>query len=150
MERPGRILVIDASVVTKWYIEEDYSSQALALRNDYVKRRVDLASSQLLPYEVLNALKRNPEFGPEDLRTVAKSLQKATLPLYPILGELADSTIEMAVKYGITIYDSSYIALADFLGSTAFTADEKLLAKVGKTAAFSHISNYGKRHLGAH
>ncbi len=144
MERPKRILVIDASVATKWFVEEEYTKQALALWNDYVERKIDLASSQPLPYEVLNALRRNPEFDVEDLSTAAKSLEKATLALYPILGELGRSTIETAVKYGITIYDSSYVALADFLGSMALTADERLLGKVGKKAPLLHISDYAK------
>ena len=37
-------VVIDASIVVKWFLEEEYSDKALKLRNDYVRGIISLAA----------------------------------------------------------------------------------------------------------
>ncbi|MBU2559444.1 type II toxin-antitoxin system VapC family toxin, partial [archaeon] len=56
-------IVVDASVVAKWFLEEVHSEMAEAIRKDYADGLLDLAAPSLLPYEVLNALRYNPDFG---------------------------------------------------------------------------------------
>ncbi|MCP8316550.1 MAG: type II toxin-antitoxin system VapC family toxin [archaeon] len=63
MERIEEIVVVDASVVAKWFVEEEYSINALQLRDDYVNRSIDIAAPELLLFEVINSLRYNPEFG---------------------------------------------------------------------------------------
>ncbi|MGQ9468575.1 MAG: type II toxin-antitoxin system VapC family toxin [Nitrososphaerales archaeon] len=142
MERPKEIVIIDASVVAKWFVEEEYSAQALSIREDYRKGRLDLASTQLLPFEVLNALRYNPEFGVDDLKIVARSLEKSRIVLYPLLNELAELSIENATKYGLTIYDSSYLSLGELLGRKVYTADKRLREKARKSTSIQHLSEY--------
>lgn len=142
MERIQEVAVVDASVVTKWFVEEEYSDEALELRSDYIHRRVDLASPQLLLFEVVNSLRYNPEFGEEDLKKSAKALEEYTLWLFPLSGKLSEKTVDNALKYGITIYDSSYISLGELEGRRVYTADEKLLTKVRNTNWVLHISEY--------
>ncbi|MBS7617530.1 type II toxin-antitoxin system VapC family toxin [Candidatus Bathyarchaeota archaeon] len=144
MERNEEI-VVDASVVVKWFVEEEYSTEALKLRNDYVVRLIDVVAPALLPFEVLNALRYNPEFGEKDLKEVAEALMKYDLWLFPILGKLAERTIENALKYGITIYDSSYISLAEVEDKPLYTADEKLLMKLKGNFYAHHITEYKRK-----
>jgi len=142
MERLEEIIVIDASAVTKWFVKEEYSADALKLRDDYVNRLIDIAAPELLPFEVLNALRYNPEFGQKDLKESAKALAEYSLWLFPTLGKLAEKTIENALKYGITIYDSSYLSLTELESKTFYTADERLLAKLKDNPHARHISEY--------
>ncbi|MBS7611530.1 type II toxin-antitoxin system VapC family toxin [Candidatus Bathyarchaeota archaeon] len=144
MERNEEI-VVDASVVVKWFVEEEYSTEALKLRNDYVVRLIDVVAPALLPFEVLNALRYNPEFGEKDLKEVAEALMKYDLWLFPILGKLAERTIENALKYDITIYDSSYISLAEVEDKPLYTADEKLLMKLKGNFYAHHITEYKRK-----
>ena len=65
--------------------------------------------------------------------------------IFPLLGKLAEKTIENAFKYGITVYDSSYLSLAELEGKTLYTADEKLLAKAKDAPWIRHISEYKQR-----
>jgi len=44
-------------------IEEEHTDATLWLRDSYVDRTVDIASPDLLPYEVLNTLRYNPGLG---------------------------------------------------------------------------------------
>ena len=37
------LVVADASVVVKWFVEEEHSEAALRLRDDYVDRALDIA-----------------------------------------------------------------------------------------------------------
>jgi len=145
MERIEEVVVVDASVITKWFVEEQYSTYALQLRGDYVNRFIDVAAPELLAFEVINSLRYNPEFGQNDLKDSARALEKYSLWLFPLLGKLAQKTIENAFKYGITVYDSSYLSLAELEGKTLYTADEKLLAKAKDAPWIRHISEYKQR-----
>ena len=142
MEKLEEIVVIDASAVTKWFVKEEYSADAVKLRDDYVNRLIDIAAPELLPFEVLNALRYNPEFGEKDLKETAKALEEYSLWLFPTLGKLAEKTIENALKYGITIHDSSYLSLAELESKSFYTADERLLAKLKDNPHALHISEY--------
>ena len=145
MERIEEIVIADASVITKWFVQEEYSINALKLRDDYINRLIDIAAPELLPFEVLNSLRYNPEFGEKDIKESAKAVEKYSLWLFPILGKLAEKTIENALKYGITIYDSSYLSLAKLESKTLYTADEKLLTKLKDNPCIRHISEYKQK-----
>ena len=103
---------------------------------------MDIAAPELLPFEVVNSLRYNPEFGEEDLKKSAKALEKYSLWLFPLLGKLAEKTIENALKYGITICDSCYLALAELESKTLYTSDEKLLTKLKGSLWIRHIKEY--------
>lgn len=137
-----KIVVVDASVVIKWFVDEEYSRKAISLRQDYINGKLDIACPNLLPYEVLNALRYNPESGEEHVRLAAEALKKYQLWFYPILGELAALCIKNSFAYGMSLYDSAYVSLAEYLDSTLYTADEKLLDKVGQSGKFRHISDF--------
>jgi len=141
MAASKKVVVADASVIVKWFVDEEYTKQALTLRQDYIDGRLDIACPNLLPYEVLNALRYNPEFGQEHTRVASEALEKYQLLLYPILGELAALCVKNSFEYGISLYDSSYVSLAEYLDVTLYTADGRILEKVGKSGKFRHISD---------
>ncbi len=45
-----KVIVADASVIVKWFVE-----------GDYTMGRIDIWSTQLIPFEVLNVLRYNQE-----------------------------------------------------------------------------------------
>lgn len=137
-----KVIVADASVIVKWFVDEEHTKKALALREQYIEGKVDIACPSLLPYEVLNALRYNPEFGEEHTRTAAEALEKYQLWLYPVLGELAAHCSKNSFAYGMSFYDSVYVSLAEYLDSTLYTADQKILDKVAKPSRLRHISDF--------
>ncbi|MHA1722933.1 MAG: type II toxin-antitoxin system VapC family toxin [Candidatus Baldrarchaeia archaeon] len=136
-------VVSDASVIVKWFIEEEYSDKALKLRDMHVNGEIVIVAPELLPFEVLNALKYSNLFGREELKNAALSLSSYGIELYSLKGMLAEKTVEIAVENDITIYDASYIALADTLNMKLYTADQKLIRKLGEKykKITIHISN---------
>lgn len=77
-----------------------------------------------------------------ELRKIAASLDGYGLELYGLEGEYAALAIEAAEENDLTIYDSSYLGLALWLGARFLTADKKLIKKLkGKYARQTgHIS----------
>lgn len=143
MERlPQKVIVTDASVIVKWFVKEDYTKNALKMKEDYTRGRVDIWSTQLMPFEVLNALRYNQEFGQEEIEKAASSLSKFKIALHPILDELADLSVQDALKYGLTVYDSSYLALSKTFDKQLYTADEKMLARISGKERIAHLKEY--------
>ena len=136
-------IVADASVIVKWFVEEDDSRMALQIQESYIHEKIDIACPQLLRYEVLNALRYNPEFGEEQVRKASLALEKYQLWQHPIEEELATLCISNAFAHGISLYDSSYVSLAEYLNIPLYTADQKLLDKLGTgNEQFRHISQF--------
>lgn len=118
-------LVVDTSVVVKWYIPERHHEQARALRDDYLDGTVDLVAPALMPFEAINALKYSGHYDGVRLEDAARSLPEYGITLVPFTetGSVAD----IATTLDITVYDAAYVALAREFDTTAYTADETLL-----------------------
>ncbi|KYH38908.1 MAG: twitching motility protein PilT [Candidatus Bathyarchaeota archaeon B23] len=43
------------------------------------------------------------------------------------------------MREGVTLYDAAYVALAQHLGVKLYTADERLLRKMGESPLIEHI-----------
>ena len=133
-------IVVDASVVAKWFLIEECSDKALQLRNDYIKGAVILAAPTLLEYEVLNALRYSGVYSASELKKIGVALNKYGLETHGLSGEVKERAVELALSKDITIYDASYIALAQHLGAKLYTADNELAEKFPDTAV--HIKQY--------
>jgi len=125
-------VVGDASVIVKWFVEEEYTDKALKLRDMHVNGEVTIAAPELLPFEVLNALRHSNLFEKDELVNVAVSLSSYGIELHSLRGRLAEEAVKIAVEKDITIYDSSYVALAATLNTRLYTSDRKLIEKLGQ------------------
>lgn len=144
MEGPKEIAIVDASVVVKWFVEEQYTENALKMAEDYRALKIDLRSAQLMPFEVLNALRFNPEMGRSELEKVGDALKRFRIALYPMLGELQTLCLKIAFDHGLTIYDASYVSLGQLLNCNVYTADSKVINKMKGNILVKPLSNYGK------
>ena len=125
MERSEKI-VIDASVAIKWFSEEEGSDRALAIRNEHIEGKKVMAAPDLLVYEVANALRFKPSYAPLTTGRAMDDLFDLQLDLMVPSKDVVSRCSELAFKYGITVYDSCYLALGELLGSTVVTADNQL------------------------
>ena len=133
-------IVIDASIVVKWFLEEPYSPQALTLRDKYITRKIILHAPSIMLYEILNVLMKSGCFKADELLEICNSLNKYGFRLHELEGELKKSAVKIAVQNDITVYDASYVALALKLNSKLYTADKELLKKFPKLTV--DISSY--------
>jgi len=118
-------VVVDTSVVVKWYIPEQHHTEARALRDDYLDGKFDLVAPALLPFEAINALKYSGHYDGERLDDAAQSLPEYGIEFVPFneTGPVA----EIANDLDITVYDASYVALAQKLDTEVYTSDGNLL-----------------------
>lgn len=123
-------MVIDASVVVKWFVIEEGSEKALEIRDRYVSGEIELIAPELLIFEVLNALYYKGLFSQEEMQEIVDSLDSYSFELYSLKGDYAKKTLEIAYENGITIYDASYISLAVIKKTYVCTADLKLTEKL--------------------
>ena len=117
-------LVVDASVVVKWYLDEPGSEAARLLQG----KALELAAPRLLPVEVANVLWKYIRKGSLDARTGIRIL--ATLADAPIdwhdTNLLTSEALVVAAETGRTVYDCLYLALAVRCDCPMITADRKL------------------------
>lgn len=134
--------VVDASVVAKWFLEEEFTPEARRLRDDYAAELIEAEAPALLPYEVLNAARFADVFTPGELRRLAEALDRFAIPLHLLQGPLAESTLAVAASADLSVYDASYAALAQRLGVPLYSADGGLLGAVGDLVEGFHIEAY--------
>src|SRR2546425_12284091 len=83
MERTPQTLVIDASTVAKWFLQEEDSDKALGLRDAHIDGRVELTAPDLIVYEVANALNYTPRVSSEQLTGRIQDLFDYDLDIVP-------------------------------------------------------------------
>ena len=128
-------IVVDASVVLKWYLpDEEYGNIAIEILDKYVSYEVELLAPSLLEYEVLNGLLIASKRGRIQEIMVSTAVegflnleieQKDISFFYPEVFSFSES-------YNLSVYDSSYLAAANMENIQLVTSDETLYNKVKK------------------
>jgi predicted nucleic acid-binding protein len=134
-------VIIDASVITRWYLNEEWTNIALELRHDYELGKLMLIAPFLIYYEVGNALRYSKDLTQQDVASSLNSLLKLQIKLIYLDDKLIEKMSEIAFLNNITIYDSSYCAIAELLGCKFITGDERLKEKVNHSY-FISLKNY--------
>lgn len=145
MERAPRAIVIDASVAVKWFVRELGSDQAILLRDGLIEGKVNLVAPDLLLYEVVNALQFHRNLSLNMLKENVGALLSLDLDLAPPSSELLKTASTIAERHGLTVYDSTYLALAQSLSTSLVTADEYLIKRGRGRTDILRIRDLGER-----
>jgi len=124
------MIILDASVVVKWFSEEEYTEKALEIRERIRRGEERVIVPDLLLYELANALNYNPNFNVNDVSDALKSIFDMDLDIVTPLPEIINLAITIAFEYTTTVYDAFYIALAKDLRFSFITADARLCERV--------------------
>jgi predicted nucleic acid-binding protein len=128
-------LVLDTSVVIKWVRQgEVLAEQALALRDAYLDGRFALVVPSLLAYELANILRFKEDLTTESVQGAIESLYDMGLEWIPPSSATISRAVEIARAYETTVYDATFVALAELLGATLVTADERLTRQLPASA----------------
>jgi len=126
-------LVLDASAVAKWFVEEDESEEMRRIRDLHINGIVIIYIPSLLFVELSNALRYIGGLTPTDVINAIEALKTLHLKVVSDL-EVLDRAIEIAFNHSITVYDAIYVALARATGSKLITYDKELLSKFSNIA----------------
>lgn len=124
--------VLDTSVVLKWYNREneEYVEQALYLLNDLRNEKITIIVPNLLIVELVNVFIKGKHLSTEDVQKLTSSF--FTLPIInkePTEGIISQLP-EISYKYGLTAYDSLYLATAQEENCQLISADSDGHGKV--------------------
>ncbi len=133
-------IVLDASVIVKWFIDENDSDKAEIIKEQFINEKINIIIPSLLYYEVLNALKYSKLFRLDELNLVGESIENYGFNAMVIKDEVREKMLEIAINHDISIYDASYIALAEKFNTQLITADEKISKKLPKNLRM-HVLN---------
>jgi predicted nucleic acid-binding protein len=127
--------VVDASVILKWYLlDEAHGAQALVLLQQCTAGELKLLAPSLLTYELMNGLVIAGRRARLDQNTILLSFRgfmSLGIRFYEV-SSFADKVPHYCQLYGRSVYDSSYLALAEREGVDLITADERLFSSVQK------------------
>jgi predicted nucleic acid-binding protein len=131
--------VLDASVLIKWFSNEEYTDRALKLRDDFLQGYAELVVPDLLLYEVSNALRYNPNYNENDVIESVDSLYDMGINIIIPTGDVIKSAINLAFTHDVTLYDAFYAALAKEIDFTLITADAKFYRKTNNLGFIKFI-----------
>ena len=125
------LLVVDASVVVKWFVNEEGSDSAKLLRDGPHQ----LFAPQLMALEVGNVLRNKTRRG--ELRSLEAEAFASNIPALALNwtedGDLVVDAVRLALALDHPVYDCVYLALAQRLGATVVTSDRRFVNAVAHT-----------------
>lgn len=128
-------LVIDSSVVIKWYVAEEHQAPATAIRDRYREGDLDLLVPDLFYAEIGNIVwkKRQTQgLAVADARRIIDAVLTLPLEVTPN-SQLITEAYHLAEEHGQTVYDSLYLALALSVECQCVSADRRLVNAVAHT-----------------
>ena len=120
------MIVLDASVVLKWFLKEEDTPRAIEFLESHISGDGHIAIPELLYYEVANALATKTALSEKDVLAALRNLLGLDLVGYSFGADEHIKAAQLAMNSGITVYDASYPVLAQSLGIDFVTADRRL------------------------
>jgi predicted nucleic acid-binding protein len=122
-------IVIDASVVLKWYLkDEEWGQEAVWFLEQHVAGNMVLFAPTILTYEVLNALlvaERTGRIAEQTTETAFEGFVELEIEFSDPFVDYSD-ILSLARSFHRTVYDASYISLANKKNIDFVTGDKRL------------------------
>lgn len=129
-EKSNKFYVIDASFILAYLLPDENIKNVQKIFDNYQERKIDLLSSALLPFEVTNAMYAatlSKRIG----ITLARELITEFLKLPILLEDINyEDVFDLSQKNKISVYDGSYLYLAQIKDLPLLTLDNRLEALV--------------------
>lgn len=119
--------VIDSSVIVKWFssFNEEYYVNAIGILEAYKEDKLSIYIPELAIYEVMNALRYNPNFDENEVNTILENLLVLNLKIINVNRELLALILKIAYEDEITIYDAAFVAISGIYKIPLITANPK-------------------------
>ncbi len=133
-----RRLVVDASIVLKWFVSENLSAEAVRLLDS----RFLLCAPDLLVTELANALWKKvqrSQISRKDAAAILLAVEVISLEVFRTR-PLVASAFDLAVHLKHPVYDSVYLALAIAQECALVTADKRFHSVVAQSELSHHVA----------
>lgn len=128
-------IVVDSSVVVKWFVTEPLSAESHRILDSYQSGAITLLAPDLLNAEVGNIIWKKHRFqglAKTDAEQVIAAFRELTIEFTPT-AELVEDAFRIAVEHERTVYDSLYVALSEREKCPFVSADERLVNAISKS-----------------
>lgn len=126
----SKTLVLDASVIVKWYSEEEDTEKALRIRDLFCQNKINIIVPDLMFYETANVVRYARGIVDKEKEAILNNIVLLNLDVVSVSRHNLVKSLSLALKYDITIYDAIYLVIASQKKAVYVTADEKLKKKV--------------------
>lgn len=123
------MIVLDASIILKLIFEERDTPQALQLMENHITGEEKIAAPELLYYELANVLATKVLIHEKSASLALAEIFNLEIETFTLGVEEFLSSISVSRKYKISVYDASYMILAERLSCNFITADAQLFSK---------------------
>ncbi|MEH2199567.1 type II toxin-antitoxin system VapC family toxin [Nostoc sp.] len=121
--------VVDASVAVKQFIPDPLTAKVNQLFAHLTYPQIEIFVPDLFYIECANVLWKYARAGSYNVSLIQGNL--ANLKAFPLrvvsTADLMADAVAIALNYGISAYDGSYVALSQQAGATLLTLDSKLV-----------------------
>ena len=122
-------LVLDASVIVKWFCREEYTDIALKIRDRFFKGDLNVIVPELMFYEVSNAIRYNPVFTKEDKNKIIDDLFSIGFNVVHSNRKILSTAMKLALETDTPIYDNVYHSVSRSEKCPFVTADKEYIKK---------------------
>ena len=139
----------------KWVVPEKHSALAFSLFGDHVGRGEQILVPVLFVAEVSNVVRqqmRREGVTATDAQSTLERLLAMTVVLWPLEDaaqrSLSRRALNIAAQYDLSAtYDAHYLALAELMDCSVWTADERLLRQLnGRLPRVRSLESYQPAH----
>ncbi len=135
------MVVVDASVVLRWFVQQDGHEQAAHWLHRFVTDPALLIAPDLLRFEVHGALARlTPKRDPSWARRSFQRFDRIGIRMVSTDAKLFDRALALSAELRIGGYDAVYVAHAEALGVPWLTADRRVLRRLAKDARVQSLT----------
>jgi predicted nucleic acid-binding protein len=124
------MVVLDTSVIIKWFVEEKSSKRALTWLEKHIKGTEKIVVPSLFFYEIANVLRYKKELPLNEIWKVIEYLFRLNLKIEEVNSELIMRAVLLAREKEISVYDATFVVLAVIYHIPFYTADKKLYEKL--------------------
>src|SRR3990167_5860823 len=124
-------IVLDSSVIAKWFFEEEKREKAIHLRQLHKQTDIAIKVPSLLLFELGNIFLNKKAFNKQFFNESISTLFSINLQFVES-SNILNIIFTTATDYKLTFYDATYVALAQNLKCDFITADKKLYQKTKK------------------
>ena len=138
------MIVLDASVILKWFLIEKDRDIALIFLDRHINGDKHIAVPELLCYELCNILAFKTDLSEKMVADNILDFFEFKLQVISLSRQEYSEAIHLSRLYKVSVYDASYIVLARSLNADFVTADEKLAQKMKDIPFVQTLKNYSE------
>jgi predicted nucleic acid-binding protein len=140
-----RHVVLDTSVIVKWFRQgEVLADKALALRTAYLEGHTLISAPTLIAYELANALRYKNDLTTDQVEDAVQSLFDLELEWVSPSARVMRRAVVTARESDVSVYDATFVALAELQNAIFITADEQLANRLEQLPFVRFLGDVGE------